>query len=61
MYENITRLREPLIESIIESLDLDPDSKGIDIGCEIGYITNLSSDKLRLKNHLGQTNYLHLK
>ena len=52
VYENLTRFREPLIERMIESLAISPDSKGIDIGCGIGRITNLLSKNKRLKNDL---------
>jgi len=48
IYENLTRFREPLIEKIIKSLDINPDSKGIDIGSGIGRITNLLSNKIGL-------------
>ena len=44
IYENLTRFREPLIERMIESLTISPNSKGIDIGCGIGRITNLLSN-----------------
>jgi demethylmenaquinone methyltransferase/2-methoxy-6-polyprenyl-1,4-benzoquinol methylase len=41
IYEILTRFRRPLIEKIINSLKIDPDSRGTDIGCGIGQITNL--------------------
>ncbi len=52
MHENLTRFREPLIEKIIDSLPIEPDSRGIDIGCGIGRITNLLHNKIDLKQKL---------
>jgi len=52
IYENLAKFREPLIEKIIESLAIDPASKGIDIGCGIGRITNLLSNKIGLNKEL---------
>ena len=52
IYENLTKFREPLIEKIIESLGIKPDSKGIDIGCGIGRITKLLSNKTGLNKEL---------
>jgi demethylmenaquinone methyltransferase/2-methoxy-6-polyprenyl-1,4-benzoquinol methylase len=52
IYENLTRFREPLILRIIESLGIKPDSKGIDIGCGIGRITKLLSNKIGLNKEL---------
>lgn len=52
IYENLTRFREPLIEKIIKSLNINPDSKGIDIGCGIGRIANLLSNKIGLIKEL---------
>lgn len=56
-YENLTRFRKPLIDKMIASLDIGPDSKGIDIGCGIGRITNMLSRKLGPN---GQVNGLDL-
>jgi demethylmenaquinone methyltransferase/2-methoxy-6-polyprenyl-1,4-benzoquinol methylase len=52
IYENLTKFREPLIEKIIESLDISPDSEGIDIGCGIGRVTNFLSNKIGLNEDL---------
>ena len=38
-YELLSGFRKPLIEDIITSLDYEPKSKGLDIGCGIGTIT----------------------
>jgi len=45
LYENLTRFRWPLIERMVGSLDIVQGSKGIDIGCGIGSITGLLSQK----------------
>ncbi|MCI1780024.1 MAG: class I SAM-dependent methyltransferase [Bacteroidales bacterium] len=52
IYENLTRFREPLIRRIIESLVISPDSKGIDVGCGIGRITNLLYSEKNLNKDL---------
>jgi ubiquinone/menaquinone biosynthesis C-methylase UbiE len=52
LYEKLTRFREPLIEKMIESLGIKPDSRGIDIGCGIGRITALLSKKIGLSKEL---------
>jgi len=44
-FEILTKFREPLINRIINSLNIKPGSKGIDIGCGIGYITKILSTK----------------
>ncbi|MGD8782074.1 MAG: class I SAM-dependent methyltransferase [Ignavibacteria bacterium] len=51
-YKILTRFRKPLIEKIIDSLDITPDSKGIDIGCGIGNITNFLVKKISLNGKL---------
>jgi len=48
-YKILTRFRKPLIEKVIDSLDINPDSRGLDIGCGIGHITNLLANKTGLK------------
>lgn len=57
LYEILSEFREPLIEKMIESLDIKPDSRGIDLGCGIGYITNLLSKKLGINNELVGLDY----
>jgi ubiquinone/menaquinone biosynthesis C-methylase UbiE len=41
LYDHLTKFREPVIERIIDALDLKPGSKGLDVGCGIGRITGL--------------------
>ncbi len=57
LYVNLSEFRKPLIEKMIDSLEIKPDSRGIDIGCGIGYITNLLSKKLGIKNELVGLDY----
>jgi len=51
-YGILTRFRKPLIEKVIDSLDIYPDSRGIDIGCGIGHITNLLAKNTGLNGKL---------
>ena len=51
-YESLARIREPLIEKIIQTLDIDAASKGVDIGCGIGRITDFLSYKTGLNQEL---------
>jgi demethylmenaquinone methyltransferase/2-methoxy-6-polyprenyl-1,4-benzoquinol methylase len=51
-YEILTEFREPLIVKIFDSLNIQPDSKGIDIGCGIGRITNLLAKRFGLNEKL---------
>jgi ubiquinone/menaquinone biosynthesis C-methylase UbiE len=44
-FENLTRFREPLIDNILNLLDIEAGSKGIDIGCGIGRITKMLGNK----------------
>lgn len=52
IYEKLTKFREPLIEKIIRTLAIHPDSNGIDVGCGIGRITKLLSNKIGLNKEL---------
>jgi len=52
IYECLTIFREPLIERIIDSLDIKPDSTGLDIGCGIGMITNLLANRTGLNGEI---------
>ena len=51
-YEILTTFREPLITQVIKFLNIEPDSRGIDIGCGIGRITRLLANKIGLKEKL---------
>jgi ubiquinone/menaquinone biosynthesis C-methylase UbiE len=46
LYEKLTNFREPVIERIIESLELKPATRGLDVGCGIGRITGMLSKKI---------------
>lgn len=59
VYENLTKFREPLLGKIIESLKIKPDSKGIDIGCAIGRITNLLLKKTGTNTTLVGLDFSH--
>ncbi len=59
IYEILTKFREPLIEDIIKSIDIDPDSEGIDMGCGIGRITRLIYGKKRLRKELIGLDFSH--
>lgn len=48
-FEILTKFREPLIADIIDSLNIKQNSRGIDIGCGIGRITNLLLKKTGAK------------
>ena len=48
IYEILTKFREPLINKIIDSLEIKADSSGIDIGCGIGHITKLLANNTGL-------------
>jgi demethylmenaquinone methyltransferase/2-methoxy-6-polyprenyl-1,4-benzoquinol methylase len=50
IYENLTSFRKPLITQIIDSIEIKPDSKGMDLGCGIGAITQLLYLKKGVKN-----------
>jgi ubiquinone/menaquinone biosynthesis C-methylase UbiE len=47
-YECLNKFREPLVNSIIKSLHIPAESKGLDAGCGIGYVTKL------LAEHVGE-------
>lgn len=47
-YEVLTQFREPLVNSIIKSLHIPAESKGLDAGCGIGSVTKL------LAEHVGE-------
>jgi demethylmenaquinone methyltransferase/2-methoxy-6-polyprenyl-1,4-benzoquinol methylase len=51
-FEYLTRFREPLIDTIINSLGIKPGSKGIDIGCGIGYVTNMLGTRVGHDGHI---------
>ena len=51
-YEILAQFRKQLIEKIIHSLDIQPDSEGIDMGCGIGTITNLLGKKIGLNGKM---------
>lgn len=59
MYENLTRFRQPLVEKIIDALEINPQSKGIDIGCGIGKIARLLVDRVGLTETLTALDYSH--
>ncbi len=51
-YENLTRFRKPLVKKIIKHININRNSKGLDIGCGIGQITNILSEKLEKKGSI---------
>jgi len=52
MYECLTEFRQPLIQSIIDSLNLPETSSGFDAGCGIGAITAMLADKVGEKGQV---------
>ncbi len=52
MFEVLTQFRKPVLSKMIDALEIQPESKGIDIGCGIGRITNLLAKELALKIEL---------
>lgn len=57
MFENLTRFRQPLIERIIDALEINPITRGIDIGCGIGKIANLLANRIGLTESLTALDY----
>ncbi|MBN2524560.1 MAG: class I SAM-dependent methyltransferase [Bacteroidales bacterium] len=51
-YECLAEFREPLLDSIIQSLNVPLKSKGLDAGCGIGYITGLLAKAIGEKGHV---------
>ena len=56
-FENLTRFREPLIGKIINHLSINTDSKGLDVGCGIGQITYLLSERLGKNGNITGLDY----
>lgn len=56
-FENLTKFRRPLVEKVINYLSINKDSKGLDIGCGIGQISNLLSKKLGKNGSLTGLDY----
>ncbi len=57
VYEILAQFRKPLIEKIIASLNIEPDSTGIDMGCGIGTTTHFLADKISSKGKLTGVDY----
>jgi len=51
-YECLAEFREPLLDSIIQSLNIPLKSKGLDGGCGIGFIARLLAKAIGKKGHV---------
>ena len=52
IYECLTKFKEPLLNSIIKSLSIPAESKGLDAGCGIGSVTKLLAETVGEKGHV---------
>jgi len=46
VYKCLNEFRQPLLDSIIKSLDIPLESKGMDAGCGIGFITDMLAQRI---------------
>lgn len=51
-YECLTKFREPLLSSMVHSLNIPDGSKGLDAGCAIGRITRLLAETVGQNGHV---------
>lgn len=56
-FENLTKLKLPLIKKIINSININPDLKGLDVGCGIGQITNILSNYIGINGNIISLDY----
>jgi ubiquinone/menaquinone biosynthesis C-methylase UbiE len=56
-YKCLSTFREPLINTIIESLDIPSGSKGLDAGCGIGYISEMLAQQVGEKGQVTGLDY----
>lgn len=51
-YEGLSKFREPLLNSLIKSLNIPPGSNGLDAGCGIGSVTKLLAETVGENGHV---------
>jgi len=57
--EILNKFRLPLLKQIIDSLELQPETKGMDIGCGIGQITQLLAQRVGNKSEIIGLDFSH--